>query len=77
MFEWAQALRHDDDHYWTGIVFPVLVHFAGDEKSTYTSASIILAADALSETSPAAGLFTDHDLLPELIDDPIADPSLD
>jgi len=77
MFEWAQALRADDGHYWTGIVFPELVHFPGDEKSTYTSASVILAADALSGTSPAAGLFTDHGLLPELISDPVANPSLD
>lgn len=77
MFEWAQSLRADDGHYWTGIVYPDLVHFPGDEKSTYTAASIVLAADALSRTSPASGLFTDHVQLPELIGEPVADPSLD
>ena len=66
LFGWAQILRNEDGHYWTGIVFPEMVHFPGGEKSTYTSASIVLAADALSGTSAASGLFVDHDLLPEL-----------
>ena len=37
----------DDGHYWTGIVFPEMVHFPGNERRTYTAASIVLAADAL------------------------------
>ena len=78
LFEWAQALRDTDGHYWTGIVFPDEVHFPGDERTTYTDAAVILAADALSRTSPAAGLFTDHDALPPLVeldDEPVADPT--
>jgi hypothetical protein len=37
---------------------------------------VVLAADALSGTSPAWGLFVDETLLPELIDssEPISDP---
>jgi hypothetical protein len=77
LFEWAQQLRADDGHYWTGIVYPQEVHFPGEEKSTYTAASVVLAADALAGTSPASGLFVDHSLLPELIEDPIADASRD
>jgi hypothetical protein len=81
MFGWAQLLRAEDEHYWTGIVFPEMVHFPGGEKSTYTSASIVLAADALSGTSPASGLFVDHDALPELVltdaEDALADPTRD
>jgi len=68
LFEWAQSLRSDDGHYWTGIVFPQLIHFPGEEKSTYTAASVLLAADALTRTSPASALFVDHDFLPDLID---------
>jgi hypothetical protein len=60
LFEWAQGLRDDDGHYWTGIVFPEMVHFPGNERSTYTAASIVLAADALSGATPAADLFVDH-----------------
>jgi len=79
LFGWAQLLRSEDGHYWTGIVFPEMVHFPGNEKSTYTAASIVLAADALSGTSKASALFVDHDLLPELAlsdaEDALADPS--
>lgn len=67
LFAWAQGLRDDDGHYWTGIVFPEMVHFPGGERSSYTAASIVLAADALSRTSPAWDLFVDHDALPALI----------
>ncbi|MEX1217638.1 MAG: hypothetical protein WEA11_03855 [Acidimicrobiales bacterium] len=67
LFSWAQQLRCEDGHYWTGIVFPDEVHFPADERTTYTDAAIILAADALSRTSPASGLFIDHDALPPLV----------
>ena len=76
LFTWAQRLRQDDGSYWTGLVFPELITFPTDERSTYTAAAVVLAADALSGTSAASGLFTDHDLLPELVDtgDPVVDP---
>ena len=68
MFGWAQSLRHDSGHYHTGIVYPQEVHFPGDERSTYTAAAVILAADALWGDGPASHLFTDTSQLPELID---------
>ena len=84
LFACAQRLRDPEGHYFTGIVFPEMVHFPGNELTTYTSASIVLAADALSGASPASQLFVDHDLLPALIDadaadaaDVAADPSRD
>jgi hypothetical protein len=67
LFEWAQALRESDGSYWTGIVFPEDKHFPGGERSTYTAAAVVLAADALTRTSRASGLFVDHDDLPDLI----------
>jgi hypothetical protein len=67
LFEWAQDLREDDGSYWTGIVFPENKHFPGGERSTYTAAAVVLAADALTRTSPASGLFVAHDDLPDLI----------
>ena len=63
MFRWSQRLRHEDGHYWTGIVFPDEVHFPGGEQSTYTSAAVVLTADALVDLSPAAWIFSDHDRL--------------
>lgn len=81
MFGWARSLRTDDGHYFTGIVYPQEVHFPADERSTYTAAAVILAADAISGASPASGLFVDHEaLLPPILEfdpDTIADPSLD
>ena len=79
LFRGAQTLRDESDgRYFTGLVYPQLEHFPHGEKSTYTSAAVILAADALSEASPASGLFTTHENLPEIMAlDRIQDPSLD
>jgi hypothetical protein len=77
LFRWVQHLQHDDGGWHTGIVYPELKHFPGGERSTYTAAAVVLAADALGRTSPASGLFVDHSLLPELLDasDPLGDPA--
>jgi hypothetical protein len=57
LFEWAQHLRYDDGMYWTGCVYPEAVHFPGGERSSYTAAAVVLAADALEQLTPASGLF--------------------
>ncbi|MHB1487451.1 MAG: prenyltransferase [Acidimicrobiales bacterium] len=57
LFGWAQRLRHDDGAYWTGWVHPEEIHFPGGERTTYTSAAVILAANALGGQGPTAGLF--------------------
>jgi hypothetical protein len=62
LFTWAQAHRCDDGSYWTGIVYPQRETFPFSERTTYTAAAIILAADALSDASPAAGLFRGESL---------------
>ncbi len=62
LFTWAQAHRCDDGSYWTGIVYPERETFPFSERTTYTAAAIILAADALSNASPAAGLFRGESL---------------
>jgi hypothetical protein len=60
----ACTLRHrrDDGGYWTGIAYPHEVTFPDAEITSYTAAAIILAADALTSSSGAAGLFR-HDAL--------------
>ncbi len=62
LLAWAHHLRDADGSYWTGCVHPQQVHFPGGERTTYTAAAVILAADALGRTSPAAGLFGGHGL---------------
>ncbi len=56
LFASAQGLRRPDGTYWTGMVYPELVTFPEHECTTYTFGAIILAADALSNSSGARGL---------------------
>ncbi len=57
LFTWAQGLRNEDGSYWTGMVYPEEATYPPLERSTYTAGAIVLAADALSRTTPASGLF--------------------
>jgi hypothetical protein len=57
LFTWIQRFRNDDGSYWTGIVFPQEVTYPPLERSSYTAGAIILAADALTRTTPASGIF--------------------
>ena len=75
LFRATLPMRQDDGRYLTGIVYPDLVTFPTDECSTYTSAAVVLAADALGGCSPASGIFVDHSGLPDVID--VEGPSLE
>jgi hypothetical protein len=55
LFEDMQHLRDEDGGYWTGFVFPENVNWPG-EHTTYTAAAVILAADALSDSTPGADI---------------------
>ena len=61
----TRSHRRDDGAYWTGIVYPdaandltAPVQFPFEEHSAYTAAAVILAADAISGATPAAGIFS-------------------
>jgi hypothetical protein len=62
LFTWVQFLRHDDGAYWCGMNFPderfdeVGEHFTADHP-TWNSAAVVLAAHALGDDGPTAGLF--------------------
>ncbi len=58
-----QHLRHDDGSYWTGYVYPDAARWPV-ERTTWTAAAVVLAADALAGASPGSGLFTDPAALP-------------
>ena len=51
-----QHLREADGSYWTGLVYDEDVRWPS-ERTTWTGATVILAADALSRTTPGSGLF--------------------
>lgn len=51
-----QHLRDGDGSYWTGLVFADGKRWP-EERTTWTGAAMILAADALSDTTPGSGIF--------------------
>jgi hypothetical protein len=56
----VQHLRHDDGSYWTGYVYDKQVRWP-DERSSWTAAAMVLAADALAG-GPSLALFAGDDL---------------
>ncbi len=58
MFATAQHLRHLDGSYWTGWQYANHAHFPA-ERSSWTAAAVVLAADALLGLSGGAGVFRD------------------
>ncbi|WP_007025389.1 glucosidase family protein [Saccharomonospora iraqiensis] len=55
-FAAMQHLRDPDGSYWTGLVYADGKRWP-EECPTWTGAAVLLAADALSSTTPAAGIF--------------------
>jgi hypothetical protein len=58
-----QHLRDADGSYWTGYVYPDDARWPG-ERTTWTAGAVVLAADAVSGATGAAGLFADPSALP-------------
>lgn len=56
LFAAMQHLRDPDGSYWTGLVYTDGKHWPV-ERTTWTGASVVLAADALSRTTPGNGIF--------------------
>jgi hypothetical protein len=74
VFTDLQFLRHEDGSYWTGWQFAHQRHFPGD-RSTYTAAAVVLAADALADRTPGARIFKEiagRPLGPAEAADPVA-----
>ena len=55
LFADTQHLRSDDGGYWTGYVYPDEVHWPA-EHTTFTTAAVLLAHDALTGQTPGADL---------------------
>ncbi|MBF6144361.1 prenyltransferase [Nocardia nova] len=53
-----QHLREDDGSYWTGLVFADGKRWP-EERTTWTGAAVVLAADALTRTTGGNGIFRD------------------
>ena len=57
LLQWTRPHRCDDGAYLTGLVHPERSSFPEGERTAYTAAAIILAADTISRASAASGLF--------------------
>ena len=68
LFKGALEMRQENGKCLTGLVHPGSISFPENECTTYTAAAIVLAADAISGSSPASSLFVDHSSLPDIID---------
>ena len=66
VYSWLHQWRLEDGSYWTGYQFVQDVLWP-DEKPTWTAGAILLAADALTEYTPAAKLFTEVRLLDKTV----------
>jgi len=58
-----QHLRADDGSYWTGLVYADDARWPV-ERTTWTAAAVVLAADALAGATPGAGVFIQPEALP-------------
>jgi hypothetical protein len=58
VFASVQHMRERDGSYWTGWQFANQTPFPR-ERSTWTSAAVVLAADALAGRTGGAGIFRD------------------
>jgi hypothetical protein len=61
LLRWTRPHRCDDGAYFTGLVYPERTTFPADERTAYTSAAVILAADAIDRASNASALFLHTD----------------
>ncbi|MCJ7664557.1 MAG: phenyltransferase domain-containing protein [Desulfobacterales bacterium] len=57
VFGWLIDKRYDDGAFWTGVTFPDGTIYT-TEKTTWTAAAVLLAADILYDLSPASRLFS-------------------
>jgi hypothetical protein len=57
LYDWVHTLREEDGGYWTGITTQPERLYWPEERPTWTSAAVILAADVLAGQSPTSGFF--------------------
>jgi len=56
VYEWIYDKKYADGAFWTGVTYPDRVIYT-EEKTTWTGAAVLLAADILYDLTPASRLF--------------------
>ena len=62
VYSWLHQWRDNDGSYWTGYQFALDILWP-DERPSWTAGAILLAADALTDHTPASRLFQSVELL--------------
>ncbi len=62
LYNWLHQWKDDDGGYWTGYQMQEDVLWP-EEKPTWTAAAVLLAGDAISDTTPASKLFSPFSML--------------
>ena len=62
MFRDVQYLRERDGRYWTGHNYVEDDYFPEEERTTWTAAAVLLAADVLTGNGPTGGMFRGENL---------------
>ena len=57
VFSWIQNRTNEDGSYWCGFTCPDMTIWPKD-KSTWTNAAVLIAADAIYDLTPASRLFS-------------------
>lgn len=57
IFDWILDKRYDGGAYWMGVTFPDRVVWP-EERTSWTTAAVFLASEALQKTTPTARLFS-------------------
>jgi len=65
VFSWIRDKKYDDGSYWTGVTFPERTIFTQD-KTAWTAAAVLLAADILEDLTPASQIFRHDSWSPRL-----------
>lgn len=58
VFGWIREKQYEDGAFWTGVTFPEREIYT-TEKTAWTSAAVLLAADSLYNLTPASNFFSD------------------
>jgi len=57
LFALTRRHRRSDGAYLTGLAYPGAITFPDGQTTSYTAAAVLLAADAITSSTPASGLF--------------------
>lgn len=57
VLSWVEDKKYDDGSYWMGVTFPDAVIWP-EERTSWTTAAILLAYDAVTDMTPAGRLFS-------------------